>query len=125
MRISVGEGRHQVWAEICAVGDDLILLVGGGDKPHIGSVCIAVPYDKGAGKIRATPSCVYTMPGPKDDVVVRKFAEELAKHFNTPVLCVGGIHLEDATEEEIKLMVENADKLLLATVKAIEAGEHK
>ncbi len=121
----MGQGRHAVWAEIQSMGEDIIVLIGGGDEPHIGCVCIATHYEKRDGKIGSSALSIFNVPGHKDEVIVRRFAEELAKHFQTTVLCAGGVHINDATESDIKLVLENADKLLIVVKRAIEAGNRK
>ena len=45
-RNTCGEGRYTVWIEKHEVGNDLVYLIGGGEKPHIGGMTICEPGKK-------------------------------------------------------------------------------
>ena len=64
--------------EICekAIGEDLVLTLSGGEKPHIGCVVQAVPRPSlsGDGTISVTSS-VINLTGHKDEFLCRRLAE--------------------------------------------------
>ena len=65
--------------EICekAIGEDLVLTLSGGEKPHIGCVVQAVPRPSlsGDGTISVTSS-VINLTGHKDEFLCRRLAEK-------------------------------------------------
>lgn len=84
------------------VGEDLILCVQGGDKPHIGCCVLAVPRESltGDGTISATSS-VMNLIGHKDEVICRTLAEACCKKFQCTVVCTGGFHVDGITERQL------------------------
>ena len=59
------------------IGDDIVLILAGGDKPHIGCVVQAVPRPSltNDGSISVTSS-VLNLTGHKDEFLCRKLAEK-------------------------------------------------
>lgn len=110
---SVGEGRYEI--QICAVpcGEDLSVTITGGTAPHVGAVAIGIGRlpDARPMQYSATVSSV-AVPDHKDDVVARMAAKMLADatHGNVTVSC--GIHIDNATGEELELLQENVKKAL-------------
>ncbi len=107
-----GEGRCHVWTYFFFLGEDLVVGIGGGEKPHVGALAIAEPRqsrDK-PGEISSTSS-VITLLGHKDDIVAREAADYLAKETNRVVTVTAGIHVENATEKEISTLLENSRRV--------------
>ena len=54
--------------EICekAIGEDLVLTLSGGEKPHIGCVVQAVPRPSLSGDGTISVCLLYTSPSPRD-----------------------------------------------------------
>jgi len=101
--ISVGDGKYRVWVKEEVLDNGIVLIVGGGEVSHIGSIVLA--ESKKTSK-------VINIPGHKEEKIAREFAEKICLKKNMPVLCVCGIHVNDATKEDIKILVDNAEKLL-------------
>lgn len=100
----------QILLEIKYVGDDVLIIVGGGNKPHIGCVSISIPLLslKGDGKQSCTSS-VWNMTGHKDEAVCRKLSEAYCKKTGKMVVCTGGIHFDDVQPEQIEELMEKLD----------------
>ena len=81
--------------EICekAIGEDLVLTLSGGEKPHIGCVVQAVPRPSlsGDGTISVTSS-VINLTGHKDEFLCRRLAENRCRETGKVVVCTGGVH---------------------------------
>ena len=105
--VSYGEGKYEIIACFNAIGDDLVVLIGGGEKPHAGCVVMCEP-DKAKGKVTTS---VHTFTTHRDEVVATPIAEELCRRTGAKVVCVCGIHVEKATKKEIELLVKNANEL--------------
>jgi len=106
--ISVGEGKYRVWIREEILDNGIILIVGGGEVSHIGSVVLAEPRKK---------SQVINLPKHKEEKIAREFAEKVCVKRKMPVLCVCGIHIDDATKEDIKILESNSQKLLKKLLK--------
>ena len=86
------------------VGEDLLLLVTGGDSPHIGSLTAAAP---GIG-----PES-FVFPGHRDEAVGELFAARLAPLFPGRVAVVCGIHYDGITREGIEAVLSAGERLAL------------
>ena len=89
------------------VGDDLLVLVSGGEKPHLGCTVLAQPRESlsGDGSISCTSS-VLNVVGHKDETICRALAEAYCKAKNRTVVCTGGFHCDNITEEQIKEVLQ-------------------
>lgn len=89
------------------IGEDIVLTLGGGDKPHIGCVVQAVPRPslRNEGSISVTSS-VLNLTGHKDEFLCRKLAEKRCRETGSVVVCTGGVHIEDITQEQIHKLLE-------------------
>ncbi|MBC7120355.1 MAG: hypothetical protein H5T33_02060 [Candidatus Methanosuratus sp.] len=101
MGISVkfGEGRYQIVAEALKAGGDLLVFVGGGEKPHIGGLSLSDP---------SASAVSLSIPFHKDFVVSHQVSEKISRATGRRCLAVVGIHVENATKEEISILVRNA-----------------
>jgi hypothetical protein len=109
--ISVGKGRFRILAEEKKTEDGAILMVFGG-KTHVGSVVLAEPRPSRTDSGTSCTSQVLNRLGHKDESIARMFAEEICKARGEPVLCVCGIHIENASKSDIKKLEKNAKELL-------------
>ncbi len=85
------------------IGEDILLCVSGGTKPHIGCVVQAVPRMSlsGDGTQSATAS-VLNLTGHKDEFLCRKLAEIVCGRLGVTVVCTGGFHLDGMTAGQIR-----------------------
>jgi len=100
--ITSGEGRYKVFLEKRELDDDLIYILGGGEKSHIGGAVICAPGEK---------SHVLTYSTHHDYEVLMPIAEVACKKYNKTVVAIGGIHIDNATKEEIKIIIDNCKEL--------------
>lgn len=98
---------------ICRIGEDLLAVLEGGSRPHIGCAVQAVarPSLKNDGSRGATAS-VLNLTGHKDEYLCRKVAEQLCIAYGVTVVCTGGVHLEDITRKQIKEIAEAIDEMI-------------
>ncbi len=96
--ITSGRGKYKVWLKQEKIGDNLLFVLGGGEKPHIGGVVICEPGKK---------TQAVRLEKHFDDIVLKPIAEAACKKYNTKIVAVGGVHVDNATKEEINLLVEN------------------
>lgn len=101
--ITSGEGKYKVFLEEKKIGDDLIYFLGGGEESHIGGVVFCEPNKE--------PQII-RLEGHYDDVVLKPIAEAACKKYKTKVVVVGGIHIDNATKQEIEKLVKNCKGLI-------------
>lgn len=85
------------------VGEDVLICLQGGERPHLGCVVQTEPRESltGDGSVSATSS-VLNYPGHKDEVVCRYVAEKISRELKRRVVCTGGFHKDGITIEEIR-----------------------
>jgi hypothetical protein len=101
--ITSGEGKYKVFIKKKELGDDLIFILGGGEKSHIGGAVICQPGQK---------PYVLTYQNHHDHIVLTPIAETACKKYNKTVIAIGGIHIDKATSEEIQIIVKNCKELI-------------
>lgn len=114
--IDCGDGKYKIFAYITRLGSDLGVLIGGGEKPHIGAVAVAVPRKslKKDGSDSSTAS-VICLNGHKDDEPAKLAALTIAAKFYINVIVSVGLHIDNAGSDDIKEMNKNF-KLLLSKI---------
>ena len=101
--ITSGEGKYKVFLEKKKIDDDLIYIIGGGERSHIGGVVICEPNKE---------SQIIRLEGHYDDIVLKPIAEAACKKYKKRVAAIGGVHVDNASEEEIDLLVKNCKELI-------------
>ena len=121
VRSSVGDDIYKVVAEAKVIGDDIIISVWGGSKPHIGSISVSVPRPslRHSNTISFTSSII-NLIGHKDEIVARKFSEQLAAKFNRNAVATAGIHIDNITENQINTIMQNITSLHLDIIHKLE-----
>jgi hypothetical protein len=111
--LSSGESPYEVEACVTKIGPDLIVAAGGGSHYHIGAVAVAHVHPSllGAQKVSSTAS-VIALPGHKEDEIVHTAARKLARQLNCSVVISAGMHIDNASEIEIQLLVDNFQQLM-------------
>ncbi|MFZ5900894.1 prenylated flavin chaperone LpdD [Desulforudis sp. DRI-14] len=114
-----GEGRHRVELTASLTGDGLVVTIAGGERPHIGAVCVGLPRPSMDDPARLSCNvAVLPVVGHKDDEIARPVAENLARHTGQVSVVAAGLHVDAASDRDIALLIANAwqvvDKLLEA-----------
>lgn len=102
----------QIELKVTETKRDCHILLYGGESPHIGTVVISQPRPslRENGKISCTSS-VWNMSGHKDEALCRILAEKMTVLRNKPVVCTGGFHVDDITEEQIQELTEQIQNI--------------
>ena len=101
--ITSGEGKYKVFLEKHKLSDDLVYILGGGEKTHIGGIVVCEP-----GKKTRTVK----FENHYDTIVLQPIAKAASKKYNKKVVAIGGVHVDNATKEEINKIVENCKELI-------------
>lgn len=111
---------YNLQASVRLIGDDVLVAIWGGERPHIGAVAVAQPRPslRDAAVISATAS-VFCFLGHKEDSLAKTVAETLAAKLNTQTVVTAGIHWDNLDAEGIRTINENSvhlTKLIIAQV---------
>lgn len=106
--ITYGEGIHKIEVLTVLCGKDLVVTISGGHQYHVGATALAVPRPSlnNPDKISATAS-VLAVLSHKDDEIARQAALSMASTLNCTVAVSVGIHIDDASEKDIRLLNDN------------------
>jgi len=100
--ITSGKGKYKVFLEKKELDDDLVLILGGGEKSHVGGMVFCEPGKK---------PVVVRLENHYDYIVLEPIAKEACKKYKKNVLAVGGIHIDNASKDEIEIIVSNCKDL--------------
>lgn len=117
----VGDRRIDATAILC--GEDVVVVIGGGTRHHTGAVAVAIshPRIKDPARLEATATVV-TVPGHKEDQLARETALTLARALRTTVTVSVGIHIDDASADDIALLVATTRTLTEQMAVRLEAA---
>jgi len=101
--ITSGKGKYKVFLEKKELDDDLIYILGGGERSHIGGIVICEPNKK--------PEII-KIENHYDHIVLEPIAVLACKKYNKKTLAVGGVHVDNASKHEIDILVKNCKILL-------------
>ena len=84
------------------VGQDFVVVIWGGERPHIGAVALAQSRQslKDHEKKSATAS-VLSILGHKEDAVVKSVSERLAAVADRPVVVTAGMHWDNLKNQTL------------------------
>ena len=89
-------------------GRGLNAFVTGGTSPHVGGVALAVPRDRSDGKGLTCDVSQLCVPGHKDVEAAALVAKALALGVHQVVCVTAGIHVDNASGDDIALLMQNA-----------------
>lgn len=106
-------GRITINLNAIYIGADLIIILSGGDKEHLGAISYGGVNDK-VGTIK--------FKNHMDDVISDMFSKEIEKVFNGNYAICAGIHLDNITKEEIS-QIKKLSRVLIEELILIIEGE--
>jgi hypothetical protein len=90
-------------------GDDVVVIIGGGEKPHIGALAVAIPRPSLTDPDQtSSTSSVITLLGHKDDELSRPISEQMASTLQKVVVVVAGVHIDNADRNDIEVLLANS-----------------
>jgi hypothetical protein len=109
---SAKTGRFLIEALVQEIGDDLLVSMWGGTRPHIGAVGIAVPRPslEDARRSSATSSN-FTFTGHKEDRLVKEASELMAARLGRNVVVTAGIHWDALVAKDLVTVQNLAGQL--------------
>lgn len=92
----------RITVRVFSVGEDCLIVLEGGDSPHIGGCVLAVPRPSLTGEGISCTSSVINVSGHKDEQLLRLLAEKKCKTSGQVVVCTGGFHKDNITKDQIR-----------------------
>ena len=102
IELSARRGRISLRLACRAMGEDLCVMLSGGDREHIGAVALAAPGEE----LRSLPR-----PGHREDDLARDLASRLARELEVAVCVTCGIHVDRLRPEELPIILAMAQEL--------------
>lgn len=91
------EGRIHVALDAYFMGEDLLILITGGDRPHLGTITAGA---------RLEPIRTIQLQTHKEFYVTEEVAVLLRKQFPGNFAICSGVHLDDIQKDEINLLTD-------------------
>ena len=111
--INTEEDAYNLSASIRLIGEDVLVAIWGGEKPHIGAVAVAQPRPSLKDpEVTSSSASVICRVGHKEDDLVKAAAEILAAALETYVVVTGGIHWDNLAPEGIQHVVRSSEILV-------------
>ncbi|MDO5379997.1 proteasome assembly chaperone 4 family protein [uncultured Phascolarctobacterium sp.] len=111
--LASGELPYMISAYIILCGDDMIIVISGGEKEHVGAVALGSPRPslENSKNISSNASLLCLL-GHKDDILAREAALRLSRKYNKNVVVTVGIHIDRATGDDLKEVEKNFHVIL-------------
>ncbi len=107
------EDRYNLRASARWIGGDLLVVIWGGERPHIGAVSLAQPLPSLKDpEIMSATASVICVVGHKEDDLVKEASEFLAAALKTRVVVTAGIHWDNLDEEGLRAVIQNSHALV-------------
>jgi molybdopterin converting factor small subunit len=111
--LSVGTGPCAVKASVQLLGEDILIAVWGGTRPHIGSLAVSTSAsERDPEDGRSSNVLQFCFPGHRDDAVARRVSERVAAALQRTVAVSAGIHIPDITPAGIDAVLANTELLI-------------
>jgi hypothetical protein len=120
-----GSGELSVTLRVTETGGyGLSAFLYGGTLPHVGGSALASPGVTIRGeKLSSCDLWVQTVPGHKDSVIAQDCARELCLVSGQPVSVVAGVHVDGATTEQLKTLINNCKLVSHRIAELLVAGD--
>jgi len=117
---------YNLEAVVKEIGEDLLVAIWGGEKPHIGAVAVAQPRPslKDKSVVSATASVVCYVSH-KNDAVAKETAEKISATLNRNVTVTAGIRWDDIDEARINSVLTNSRQFAEMIIEGVLRGEVK
>lgn len=103
---------YAITVTVMKAGNDLLAVVEGGDRPHIGSVAVAVPHERirSDGTVSSTVS-VHNLSGHRDGAIASPLAKLLAEMANRVAVVTAGFHIDNAEPGDIEAVLDQMSRI--------------
>ncbi|MFT8872253.1 MAG: hypothetical protein ABF868_08150 [Sporolactobacillus sp.] len=85
------------------VGSDLLVVISGGDRPHLGALSACS---------QQMDTVTVSFPGHREQQLTERMAERLSKATAGHVIVIGGVHVDRITHAQIEAVTVLSDQLV-------------
>ena len=111
--VKTNEGVYDLEAGVRLIGQDLLVAIWGGEKPHIGAVSVAQPRPSlKYPEVMSATASVICLLGHKENELAKAASEILAAALNTSVVVTAGIHWDNISKDGIQKVIKNSQILV-------------
>ena len=111
--IHTNAGSYDLSTNVRLIGQDVLVAIWGGEKPHIGAVAVAQPRPSLKDPdVTSASASVICLVGHKEDELAKAAAEILAATLNTQVVVTAGIHWDNLDLQGIQQIIQNSEVLV-------------
>ena len=111
--LTLGEGRFRLRLRALGTGGNgLVVFLTGGDRPHLGGASLAAPPSAGSTGLSHCDSWDVTLPGHKDKDLAASLARQICLAVDEPVSVNVGIHVENASGDDIARLARLAEEIV-------------
>jgi len=123
IRIKTGDNVYSLEAFVKNIGNDLLVSIFGGQRPHIGAVAVALPRPSLKDpKVRSATASVFCYPGHKEDVIAKEAAERLSAALDTNVTVTAGAHWDNIDQSGIRAVIKSNRQLIEMIIKKVSGS---
>lgn len=117
---NMGDGVHRVDAVAVICGQDINVCICGGTHHHIGACALGIARQSLSDQAKTSASVsVLTATGHKEDELAKKAAHRLSAAFGCRTCVSVGLHIDNANQEDIRLLCGNFEEILIIVEKQI------
>lgn len=123
LRVKTDTGSFDIEAAVLRIGDDYLVAIWGGEKPHIGAVAAAQPRPSlHSPETTSATASVICFPGHKELEIARVASEKLSAALGASVVVTAGIHWDNISKEGIGKVMSNSKILTDLILKRVTHG---
>jgi gallate decarboxylase subunit D len=95
LRTRVRQGRHALTASVVRSGSDVVVVVGGGEQPHVGCVAVGQPHASAADPARnSATTSLFAIPPHREGELASSLADGLARALGVVAVVAAGVHTD-------------------------------
>lgn len=111
--IQTTAGEYDLNAYVRQIGNDFLVAVWGGEKPHIGAVAVAQPRPSLRDpELTSASASVFCFVSHKEDDLAKAASETMAAALNANVVVTAGIHWDNLEPAAIQKVIQNSSILV-------------
>ena len=114
IHIEKQSGRIHLILDAYPMGEDLVVMISGGDRPHLGTITAGA---------RLEPARTIQLQNHKEFYITEEIAVLLRKKFRGNFAICCGAHLDDITKEELKEMPEMCVQMGIELIEELNKGQ--
>lgn len=107
----IEKDRVRISIKSILVGQDLCIIISGGDIPHIGCVTLSICGESMHSNSNSCTTSVLNLSGHKDDKVAKYIADKVSPILKRNVVIIGGIHIDNIEQKEIDFILSSSDEI--------------